>query len=323
LEERELKMFTDSILHLYGQTEGELCAINDGFHNKVYSSEDLIFRVSHSQRRKQSDIINELAVISELYEFGLPISILVKSVHERLVETIGKHHFVVAFEKAKGTSIDVTDREVWNIDLFYHWGNVMGKMHSAGTKIKINRPIWTAQQPDLLNLFPKITSEPITERYKQLLNQLRRFPLTPDLFGLIHNDFHQGNMFVNEGRMTIFDLDDCAYHWFAYDLATSFYHANWQASSFTPGDKEFSRIFWENFLKGYNQARTINKELIQQIPIFLKIREIFLYTLFLEKWDLRNLEDWQAYTLTNLKHNIETGKPYSDVNFTEMIDNLG
>lgn len=316
-------MLTDSILHLYDHIEGELVEMNDGFHNKVYSSGNLIFRVSPSGRRKQKDIINELAVICELYEYGLPVSLPVKSVHERLVESIDNHHYVVAFEKAKGTSIDVTNREVWNKELFYHWGNEMGKMHSAGRKIKVHRPIWTAQQPDLLNILPKITSEPITERYKQLLNQLGRFSLTPDLFGLIHNDFHQGNMVVNEGRLTIFDFDDCAYHWFAYDLATSFYHANWQASSFTPEDKEFSRVFWENFLNGYKEQRNISKELIQQIPIFLKIREIFLYTLFLEKWDLRNLEDWQAYTLSNLKHTIETGKPYSDVNFSEMIDNLG
>jgi amicoumacin kinase len=316
-------MVTNSILHLYGQAEGDLVEINDGFHNRVYSSGNLIFRVSPSTRRKQIDIINELTFIQELYEYGLPVSLPVKSVRERLVELIDKHHFAVAFEKAKGTPIDVTNRNVWNKELFYQWGNVMGKMHSAGKNIKVERPIWTVHQPDLLNLLPKITSDTIALKYKQLLNQLVKFPLTPDLYGLIHNDFHQGNIFVNEGRLTVFDFDDCAYHWFAYDLASSFYHAHWQSSSFTPEDKEFNSIFWENFLKGYKQERTISKELIQQIPIFLKIREIFLYTLFLEKWDLTNLEDWQAYTLTNLKQTIMTGKPYSDVNFTEMIDNLG
>jgi amicoumacin kinase len=315
------KMITDDILLLYGHPKGELVPINDGFHNKVYSSGNLIFRVSPSERRKPYEIMNELALIKGLYEFGLPVSLPVRSVHERLVETIGEHHNVVAFEKAKGTPIDVTNRDVWNKELFYHWGKLMGNIHKAGQAIKVNRPIWTVNQPDLLNLLPKISSEPIAEKYKQLLNELVNFPLNPDLFGLIHNDFHQGNMFVKEGRLTVFDFDDCAYHWFAYDFAASFYHAYWQASSFTPEDKEFSRVFWENFLKGYKQVRTINKELIQQIPIFLKIREIFLYTLFLEKWDLENLEDWQEYTITNIKHNIESGIPYSNVNFSEMIDN--
>lgn len=316
-------MITDSLLHLYDLAEGELVPINDGFNNTVYSYGDLIFRVSPSSRRNELDIMNELAFIKGLWEKGVPVSLPISSVRKRLVETIGEHQFVVAFEKAKGTSIDVTNHVVWNKELFHHWGNLMGKMHSAGEKIKVDRPVWTAHQPDLLNLFPKITSEPIAEKYKQLLNQLVNFPLTPDLFGLIHNDFHQGNIFVNEGKLTIFDFDDCAYHWFAYDVAASFYHAYWQASSFTPEDNKFSIVFWENFLNGYKQECTISKELILQIPIFLKIREIFLYTLFLEKWDMENLQDWQKYTLTNLKNNIETGKPYSEVNFTEMIDNLG
>jgi Ser/Thr protein kinase RdoA (MazF antagonist) len=199
----------------------------------------------------------------------------------------------------------------------------MGRMYSTGKKIKVDRPIWTVHEPDLLNLIPKITSNSIAEKYNQLLMQLARFPLTPDLFGLIHNDFHQGNIFVDEGRLTVFDFDDCAYHWFAYDLAAAFYHAYWQASSFTPVNTQFSSVFWEHFLRGYHQEHTLNKELIQQIPIFLKIREIFLYTLFWEKWDLENLLDWQNYTLTNLKNNIVSGKPYSNVNFTEMIDNFG
>jgi amicoumacin kinase len=316
-------MITDIILPLYGYTLGELDPINEGFHNTVYSFGNLIFRISPSSRRKELDIINELAFIKGLWENGVPVSLPVKSVSGKLVEPVGDHHFLVVFEKAKGTAIDVTKRDVWNRELYYYWGNLMGKMHKAGKNIKINRPRWTVNHPDLFNLLPKISSEPIAVNYKQLLNQLVMFPLTPDLFGLIHNDFHQGNIFVNEGMLTVFDFDDSAYHWFAYDLATSFYHAYWQASSFTPDDIHFSKEFWEHFLRGYQQEHSLSKELIQQIPIFLKIREIFLYTLFLEKWDMDNLQNWQKYTLTNLKKNIESGKPYSDVNFTEMIDNLG
>jgi amicoumacin kinase len=315
-------MIRDSLIHLYGQIEGDLVRINDGFHNTVYTTRHFIFRVTPSSRRKKSDITNELTFIESLWKYGVPVSLPVKSLLERLVEPLDENHFVVAFEKAKGTPIDVTNRNVWNKQLYFHWGNLLGKMHNAGGKIKVNRPTWTVNQPDLLNLFPKITSGTIANKYKQLLNKLMNFQPTTNLFGLIHNDLHQGNIFVNEGSLTLFDFDDCAYHWFAYDIATAFYHAYWQASSFTPENTNFSREFWEHFLRGYQQEHKISKEIIQQIPIFLKIREIFLYTLFLEKWDLANLQDWQAYTLTDLKSNIESGKPYSDVNFTEMIDNI-
>lgn len=50
-------MLTDSILHLYDHIEGELVEMKDGFHNKVYSSGNLIFRVSPSGRRKQKILL--------------------------------------------------------------------------------------------------------------------------------------------------------------------------------------------------------------------------------------------------------------------------
>ncbi|MFP7298080.1 phosphotransferase enzyme family protein [Neobacillus niacini] len=315
-------MIHDSFIQLYGHFEGELVRINDGFHNTVYSTDNIIFRVTPSRRRSEVDITNELIFIQGLWKNEITVSLPVKSVRGMLVESLDDNHFVVAFEKAKGTPIDVTNKDVWNKELYFQWGKLLGKVHSTGKKIKVDRSVWTINQPDLLNLFPKITTESIAQKYKQLLYKLVEYPQSPDLFGLIHNDFHQGNIFVHDGMLTLFDFDDCAYHWFAYDLATAFYHAYWQASSFTPDNTHFSREFWEHFLTGYQEEHTISKALLQQIPIFLKIREIFLYTLFYEKWDLENLEDWQNYTLTNLKRKIEGGKPYSDVNFTEIIDNL-
>ena len=49
---------------------------------------------------------------------------------------------------------------------------------------------------------------------------LDSLPKDDDCYGLIHADIHQGNFFVDENdNITIFDFDDCHYHWFAYDLA--------------------------------------------------------------------------------------------------------
>ncbi|WP_052427563.1 phosphotransferase enzyme family protein [Neobacillus niacini] len=311
-----------SLDQIYGINMKELIPISEGFHNTVLSYQNLIFRLSSRNRRRLTEIESELAFLQALGAKGIPVSLPIKSPNGRFIEN-NDQNYIVCFEKAKGKPVDVTEREEWNKDLFFQWGRVTGKMHQVSKDIKVTRPAWSLDNPDILKLLPKIKSGIIANRYKQLLNQLMSFEVNSDRYGLIHNDFHQGNFFVNEGEITVFDFDDSAYHWFAYDLATSFYHAYWQASSFTPENTEFSSVFWENYLRGYKQEHTISKELIQQIPIFLKIREIFLYTLFLEKWDMDNIEDWQEYTLTNLKNKIETGNPYSNVNFSEMIDNLG
>lgn len=297
-----------SLDQIYGINMKELIPISEGFHNTVLSYQNLIFRLSSRTRRSIADIEAEITFLQALGEKAVPVSLPIKSPNGKFIESNDQNN-IVCFEKAKGKPVDVTERGEWNKDLFFQWGRVTGKIHQVSKDIKVTRPTWSPDNPDILKLLPKIKSGIIANRYKKQLNQLMSFEVNSDRYGLIHNDFHQGNFFVNEGEITVFDFDDSAYHWFAYDLANSFYHAYWQASSFTPENTEFSSVFWENYLRGYKQEHTISKELIQQIPIFLKIREIFLYTLFLEKWDMDNIEDWQEYTLTNLKNKIETGNP--------------
>lgn len=319
------KMKEEQISKFYNVNAKKLILINDGFHNTVYTDQNIIFRISDSSRRSLAELEAELQFIKVFRNYDLPVVKPLMSIYGNWIETINKQYRIVAFEKSEGNPLDVADDTVWNAKLFYQWGNVIGKMHSAAKHLKLSRPVWTSKKPDVLNLLPKIATERVKEQYIKLLTLLKNFDKNSDLFGLIHNDFHQGNLLVHEGRMNIFDFDDCAYHWFAYDIAVSYYHAYWQATAFTPENTEFSTVFWDNFLCGYKQARPIMKEMILQIPIFLKIREIFLYVLFLEKWDMNHLEDWQKYTLTELKQNIENGSPYSNFDFStlfKMVDNL-
>lgn len=309
----------------YGLAPEELIPITNGFQNSVYTyhkdGRDYILRLSNQNRKNLSDLENEIKFIAALEKDEVSVSRPFPSKNNLLIESVDQF-FVVAFEKAQGVAVDVTDSNVWNSDVFFNWGKQIGRMHKASQRIQLDRPKWTKEEPDLLGLLPKIESKLIKERYTELLDQLRDFQQDSHLFGLIHNDLHQGNFFVKDRRIIIFDFDDCAYHWFAYDLAVSFYHAYWQASSFTPEQTDFSRIFWHHFLKGYNEEHPIQREMLEQIPTFLKIREIFLYVLFLEKWDLHSLADWQSYTLEDLKYRIEEQIPYSNVNFKELIDNF-
>ncbi|MGG3560757.1 phosphotransferase [Neobacillus rhizosphaerae] len=309
----------------YDLAPEELIPITNGFQNSVYSyckdGRDYILRISNRNKKSFSALENELKFIAALEKAEVSVSRPVPSKNNLMIELVDKY-FVVAFEKAQGVAVDVTDANVWNSDLFYNWGKQIGRMHKVSQRIELDRPKWTKEEPDLLNLLPKINSKLIIDRYTKLLDELREFHQDSHLFGLIHNDFHQGNFFVKDRRITVFDFDDCAYHWFAYDLAVSFYHAYWLTSSFTPEQTDFSKIFWLHFLKGYAEEQPIHREMLEQIPIFLKIREIFLYVLFIEKWDLHSLEDWQAYTLKDLKHRIEEQIPYSNVNFKELIDNF-
>lgn len=300
--------YKEIVSDLYMIKLDSLKKVSDGYQNSVLATDHLIFRITNTNRRTQAELQSELDLITHLAMANLPVSQPIPSPNGNLVEEIDGH-FVTAFQRAAGQPVDLTNKTVWNADLFFKWGQIIGKMHQTTNVCNyFNRPKWTPEDPDLLKLLPRIQSDKIRHRYQEQLEKLKRFQPSPNLFGLIHNDFHQGNFFVHNGSLTVFDFDDCAYHWKAYDLAVSCYHAYWQASSFTPEDTNFTKTFWTNFLNGYQKEHPAPKEMLEQIPIFLKIREIFLYTLFLEKWDLHNLEDWQSYTLEDLKERISFDK---------------
>lgn len=42
-------------------------------------------------------------------------------------------------------------------------------------------------------------------------------------FGLIHGDYNTGNILLQDGRAKVFDFDDCAYHWYDYEIANTIY----------------------------------------------------------------------------------------------------
>ncbi|MFZ4201420.1 phosphotransferase enzyme family protein [Lysinibacillus sp. NPDC056220] len=286
--------------------------LNGGFNNDVFYIKDKekIARISEKNKTKEM-VLQEIAWMNFLYEKGVlvPKPITPLEYEEERVKTY--------FEFMKGDHIDVTNKSHWNEKTFKKIGKILGRMHALSKDFKlqtIERPEWKVENPDVFNIRGKL--EPwISEKYKKLGHSLTSYTITPDTFGLIHNDYHQGNFIINEeGSITIIDFDDCSFNWYAQDIAVAFYHAYWQHSSYNDSTNSFCELFMSNFFAGYRTENMLHKEIIIQIPIFLKIREIYLYQLFKEKWNTGNLEEWQGYTLQNLEDKIRNQEPYAGIN---------
>ncbi|MES9682371.1 hypothetical protein ABWK22_05490 [Gottfriedia acidiceleris] len=124
---------------------------------------------------------------------------------------------------------------------------------------------------------------------------------------------NNGVKIIVENKIFIIDFDDCAFNWFAQDFATAFYHAYWQQNCSNQMNEQFIENFMVNFFKGYKLENLLHNDLVKQIPIFLKLREIFLLHLFVQKWDMNRLEEWQKYTLVDLENKIKNDVPYADL----------
>ncbi|WP_088071690.1 phosphotransferase enzyme family protein [Gottfriedia luciferensis] len=285
--------------------------LSGGFQNDVFYDQksNRIIRKSNTEKTKRT-VLQEIEWVNFLHKQGLDVAKADLNVEYE------NGRIITYFEYIDGVPMDVTNPKHWNKSRFEQWGKILGKMHSLSKEYKISeiyRPIWSYDNPDVFRIREQLQTN-MKEIYNKYIEKLLEFRKSPSTFGLIHNDFHQGNLIVVEDKLFIIDFDNCAYNWFAQDIATAFYHAYWQQTSFNRENEHFIESFMKHFFKGYKQENVIHSDVIEQIPIFLKLRELFLYNLFTVKWDLNQLEDWQKYTLNDLQNKIMNEIPYADQN---------
>lgn len=291
--------------------EGRKVKLNGGFHNEVFHilGEDKILRISGLHKTGKI-ILQELEWMNYLHKnrISVPIPEMKLEISNMPVRTL--------FEYIEGNPVDVTNPFIWNPKTFEEFGRILGKMHALSKSYEvgeIHRPVWTKENPDIFNLKNSLNEE-MRRKYENLLKELLSYSITTDTYRLIHNDFHQGNLIVSTpGKIVVIDFDECSYNWFAQDIAVFFYHAYWQQESFNGMTDHFCHEFMYHFFVGYQGENNLNEVTIKQIPIFLKLREIFLYQLFVEKWDLNFLEGWQKYTLNDLKEKIANQVPFGRI----------
>jgi Ser/Thr protein kinase RdoA (MazF antagonist) len=267
----------------------------EGCQNLVYDymrdGAPMILRVSFRPDRPPEQVMAEVHFVNYLSDHGVRVSRAVPSIHGNLVETItiGDQRFViVSFVKGRGMCVPDNDyryREGVTIDeYFVNWGQMLGQMHAL-TRSYIpldppaRRPEWLEQrsQQTINDIVPE--SLPLVRsRLMDLLAELAALPKPNDAYGLIHNDFNDGNFTVDydNGDITAFDFDDACYGWFIYDLACA-WEGGVGRTMFQPdiGKRNaFMECYFDQVMNGYNRENTLTQEWLDRLPLFLKVVEM-------------------------------------------------
>jgi len=243
----------------------------------------------------------------------------VLSANDRLVEVIedghGGHFLATAFVKARGGP---PTKESWNEALFERYGRLIGRMHALSKAYKppdpaLRRPDW--DDPLMLDTerWLPLSEAAALEKFQTLMDYLQSLPKEQDGYGLVHQDAHGGNFFVDdEGNITLFDFDDCVYSWYVYDVAMVLFYA----VTNRPDANEFAPLFMEPFMRGYRQENNLDPTWLREIPAFLKLREIDLYAIIRRSFDVEHIEHrWTAEFMRGRKEKIENEVPYLDIDF--------
>ena len=285
-----------------------------------------ILRIGHSLRRNVDLIEGEVDWINYLARGGASVAKAILSKNGQLVEQIddgaGGHFLATAFVKARGRP--PTDEEMTPA-FIERYGQAIGQMHRLTKAYELTNPDWKRPQwddeivKDMIGFLPP--SEDIARhKLEALIAALRLLPQDRESYGLVHQDAHGGNYFVDKstdevGALTFFDFDDCAYTWFASDVAIVLFYA-------VTGKEDasaFARYFLPHFLRGYQRENRFAPHWFAHMPDFLKLRELELYAVIHRSFDVDNLTDpWVMRYMAGRKKRVEGDVPYVEVDWSNL-----
>ncbi len=313
---------------LFGTTPASLGKFDDyeGCANLVYhydhEGQPRILRLSYRPDRTVELIQAELHFVEYLAAGGMRVSRPVPSVNGNLLELIpaaGLDFIAVSFVKGQGMRVpDNGYRYREGVPLkeyFQNWGQALGQMHRLAKTYQplsdsVKRPDWFQWEAE--SGFPYRERLPlIGQKYDHLLAELQVLPKDADSYGLIHNDFNDGNFTVDydNGDITVFDFDDSCYFWFMHELACA-WEGGIGRAMFRPlaERQDFMARYMEHILTGYTRENTLSEAWLARLPLFLRLiqmQELLHYAQYLDEPD----EEIQAGLRYKI-HCIENDIPY-------------
>lgn len=296
-----------------------------GFESFVFANaaEKRIFRVTHISHRSLADIQAELEFLSFLKFNGAAVSEPVAPIHRQQVEYVEQVGAFICcqFVMAEGRLVSQAD---WQSPLFESWGESIGQFHQLASQyqpVGAKRFDWRVDDNlDFRSRIPPSETK-ILELADRHFKALGDLPIDRDLYGLIHSDAHAGNFFLHNSELTFFDFDDCCYQWFVFDVATILFGAvlrPWVGDSAKERESE-AKNFLSSFLNGYSKAFSVPAFMLEQMHLFLKLRELSLYAVIHSQMDVNNIEeDFPIKVMRNRQARLEADLPFLEIDFTSL-----
>jgi len=224
----------------------------------------------------------------------------------------GKNFVITSFETVKGTFWDKNDPERWNANIFRNWGKVMGDIHRLTKDFKSIGNNARGVFDGRFSLRDSVKSCPsVNMIVEDLIKEMMALPKDKDSYGLIHNDIHQWNFYIDGDSINVFDFDDSLYGWFALDIGIALYHGLWWGRKNDAGH-DFTVEIISGFIDGYLSSNHLSDFWLSKIPLFMKFRQICKFSWFF------NPESADGHQRERIR-NIENGILFSDCEISPSL----
>lgn len=264
--------------------------------------------------------MDEIRYTNFLYENGISVPI-VPSLHHNLIETItlDKAYFTVMYEAAPGIHLQ---RKEWNSSILRELGRQVGKLHRASRQYEQTFPEnhinhWYDNEEYAFMKYIPNKEKKIREKAAQLIKEIKGLPREDMDYGLLHGDLCLENVLVDKERnITMIDFQDCEKHFYIFDLAVPIYSA--MEYSFTGNENitDYGRSIAAAIIAGYQEQHHLSQQMIDKLPLFIQLKEMFEYSLMHMYWDQDKLSEEQVRIMNHFRVKIENG--YTLLNLSDM-----
>lgn len=287
---------------------------------KVESVTNEMFRCSAKQGEYFARITNyknyeeqleEVTYTNFLHKEGLGVSPTIPSLNGNVIEKImleNNEKLTVLYQAAPGIHLP---KNQWNATIFKELGRQIGKLHRYSKKFEEIHPVnyindwYDNEEYAFLKYIPE-EEVAIREIAQNILQSIKELPKNHATYGLLHGDLWLENILVDHNsKLTMVDFQDCEKNYYIFDLAVPIYSAIEYSYVGGGNISEYGREITNAIIEGYEEENELSVEMLEKLPLFIKLKEIFEYSLMHMYWNKEKLTEEQIRIMNHFRLRIE------------------
>jgi Ser/Thr protein kinase RdoA (MazF antagonist) len=190
-------------------------------------------------------------------------------------------------------------------------GRQIGRLHRLSKKfenietIKYINDWHDNEEYAFLKYIPKEEST-IIEIAHEVLSTIKNLPQSHSTYGLLHGDLWLENILVDSNsKLTMVDFQDCEKHFYIFDLADPIYSALEYSFVGNGNIVDYGRSITKAIIDGYQEENEISPEMLDKLPLFIKLKELFEYSLMHMYWNKEKFTEEQLRIMNHFRIRIE------------------
>ncbi|AMO85371.1 homoserine kinase [Solibacillus isronensis B3W22] len=262
--------------------------------------------------------LEEVTYTNYLYKEGLGVSPTIVSINGKVVEKITFNNnevLTILYKSALGKHLS---KNQWNAKVLKELGRQIGKLHRISRTFEEINPTryindwYQNEEYAFLKYIPEEEST-IRDVAQEILTKIKNIPKDNSNYGLLHGDLWLENILVDRNlKLSMVDFQDCEKNFYIFDLAVPIYSAI--EYSFVGGGNiiEYGRGIAKAIIEGYQEENDLPKDMLDKLPLFIKLKEVFEYSLMHMYWNKERLTEEQIRIMNHFRMRIEKNHSFLD-----------